>query len=537
MPKRSRSKAWLIVVLLVLLAAIGSVSYLGWRQSVRGVVSVTTPPRFVGHKTAFVFTLEAARGNVARVEIRIVQGGSSSVVAKQEGTFGQRVEVPFVLESAALGLREGSASVEVWARDDFWRPLRPHERAIASYPVTVDLTPPKIELLGATRYLSQGGSGLVAFRVTGASRTTVSAGKLVEPSFAWGPPERGTRVALIALPWDLPPGTALTITAEDEAGNVASRGIPSELRPRRFPRDSIELKDAFLEAKVPELLPQRQPSQPLVDSFLIINRDLRRQAEETKRRIGATTADQPLWEGPLVPPRKTKVFANFAETRTYRYAGRDIDTQVHYGYDLASTKQSPVTAANRGVVAFADPLTIYGNTVILDHGLGLQTLYAHLSSMEVKVGDEVAKGQELGRTGASGLALGDHLHFEVLVHGVSVTPIEWWDAGLGARAWRSPPLRGAGPWGVGDADRVVGREVDPRPHHEAAPRRGAVRDRQPRGAGRARARAERPAPHPLGARRSHHGSSGGLFERRLCRRNRILGRPRRGPSRPPSINY
>src|SRR5206468_8160995 len=99
--------------------------------------------------------LEAARGNVARVEIRIVQGGSSSVVAKQEGTFGQRVEVPFVLESAALGLREGSASVEVWARDDFWRPLRPHERAIASYPVTVDLTPPKIELLGATRYLSQ----------------------------------------------------------------------------------------------------------------------------------------------------------------------------------------------------------------------------------------------------------------------------------------------------------------------------------------------------------------------------------------------
>src|SRR2546426_5992708 len=117
-PKRSRSKAWLVVVLLVLLAAIGSVSYLGWRQSVRGVVSVTTPPRFVGHKTAFVFTLEAARGNVARVEIRIIQGGSSSVVAKQEGTFGQRVEVPFVLESATLGLREGSASLEVWARSE-----------------------------------------------------------------------------------------------------------------------------------------------------------------------------------------------------------------------------------------------------------------------------------------------------------------------------------------------------------------------------------------------------------------------------------
>ncbi len=129
---------------------------------------------------------------------------------------------------------------------------------------------------------------------------------------------------------------------------------------------------------------------------------------------------------------------------------------MHYGYDLASTKQSPVTAANRGVVVFADPLTIYGNTVILDHGLGLQTLYAHLSSMEVKVGDEVAKGQELGRTGASGLAIGDHLHFEVLVHGVSVTPIEWWDARW-IRDHITKPLLDAGLPEIGSREEPGGR--------------------------------------------------------------------------------
>jgi murein DD-endopeptidase MepM/ murein hydrolase activator NlpD len=110
------------------------------------------------------------------------------------------------------------------------------------------------------------------------------------------------------------------------------------------------------------------------------------------------------------------------------YDGREIDRQVHFGFDLASTRQSPVPAANGGVVVFAEPLTIYGNTVIVDHGLGLQTLYAHLSSVAVKRGDKVTRGQELGRTGATGLALGDHLHFEVLVSGVSVTPLEWWDA-------------------------------------------------------------------------------------------------------------
>ena len=428
MPRESRAKRWLLVVLLLLLAVVGSMSYLGWRQSVSGVRPLTLPPRFVGQKTPLTLTLEASRGNVAWVEVRIVQGGKSSVVTKREGAFGRRAEVPVVLEGAALGLREGGATLEVWGRDDFWRPLRFDERALASYTVTVDLTPPKVEVLAATQYLSPGGSGLVAFRVTGAAQATVTAGGSLLPSFAFGPAERGARISLIALPYDVAPGAPLTISAVDEAGNTASRGIPSELRPRRFPRDTIELKDAFLQSKVPELLPQHPPGKPLLEGFLLINRDLRRQAEEAKRRIGATTADKPLWEGPFVQPRNTKVFANFAQTRTYVYGGREVDTQVHYGFDLASTRQSPVPAANKGAVVFAGPLTIYGNTVIVDHGLGLQTLYAHLSSIGVKVGDAVEQGQELGLTGTSGLAVGDHLHFEVLVNGVSVTPLEWWDA-------------------------------------------------------------------------------------------------------------
>ena len=165
-------------------------------------------------------------------------------------------------------------------------------------------------------------------------------------------------------------------------------------------------------------------------------------------------------------PRNTKVFSNFAETRTYVYMGHPVDTQVHVGFDLASTQQSPVPAANAGQVAFAGPLTIYGNAVILDHGLGLQTLYAHLSTIAVKAGEAVAKGQELGRSGTTGLAVGDHLHFEVLVAGVSVTPIEWWD-GKWIRDRVNRPLKQAGLpeiAGVGEVpDEPVARS-------EAAPR-------------------------------------------------------------------
>ena len=443
MPPRSRAKIWVLTVLLLLLVVVGGVSFLGWRQSLRGVVSLAAPPRAIGQKTVVRLVLEAGRGNVARAEVRLVQAGKALVAHRQEGAFGRRVELPVTIDSAALGLREGAATLEVWARDDVWRPLRFDERPIATYPLTVDLTPPRIEVLAATRYISPGGAGLVAFRVTGGERTTVSAGPREFPSFAYGPPEANTRVALLALPWDVPPSTPLGITAQDEAGNIAARGIAAELKPRRFPTDTIELKDSFLQRKVPELLPQRPPAQPLIEGFLIVNRDLRRQAEEEKRRLGRSTAALPLWRGAFVQPRNTKVFANFAETRTYLYGGREVDRQVHYGYDLASVKESPVPAANAGVVVFAEPLTIYGNAVIVDHGWGLQTLYAHLSRIDVKVGETVERGRELGRTGTTGLSVGDHLHFEVLVHGVSVTPLEWWDAKW-IRDRIDAPLRDAG---------------------------------------------------------------------------------------------
>ncbi len=434
-------------MLVLLVLAGGGFAFLAWRQTVPGVRAELKPaPKFIGVRTPLTLELRAARGGVAAVEVRLVQG-QSRVTAFQQ-TFPapsgvQRVDV--VVAGRDLGLREGAATLEVRARDDFWRPMRIDEHPVVTQPVQLDFTPPSLEVLAATRYLHQGGGGLAALRARGAARVTVKVGDRQVPAFPAGSEESGLAVALFGLPWNLPTTTPITAHAEDEAGNTVSRPVPGEIRARRFPTDVIDLSERFLAAKLPELLPERGPIPPdqFAAAFLVVNRDQRQAAEEAKRRIGARTEPRPLWAGAFVQPRNTKVFSNFAETRSYRYEGREVDVQVHLGYDLASLKQSPVPAANAGRVVFAGPLTIYGNTVVVDHGLGLQTLYGHMSSLEVKEGDQVTQGQELGRTGTTGLAVGDHLHFEVLLHGVSVTPVEWWD-GKWIRDHVGLPLREAG---------------------------------------------------------------------------------------------
>jgi murein DD-endopeptidase MepM/ murein hydrolase activator NlpD len=119
--------------------------------------------------------------------------------------------------------------------------------------------------------------------------------------------------------------------------------------------------------------------------------------------------------------------ARFADHRTYYYKGREIDRQVHLGIDLASVSNSPVPAGNTGVVVFAQHLGIYGKTVILDHGYGLFSMYSHLSQIAVQVGGRVSRGDKLGRTGSTGMAGGDHLHFSILINDTFVNPVEWWD--------------------------------------------------------------------------------------------------------------
>ena len=240
--------------------------------------------------------------------------------------------------------------------------------------------------------------------------------------------ERDAFLAFFSHPYHVPVSERATLFAEDHAGNTWESTLAYSARPLRHRRDKVEVSDDFIRHKIGPLVREAGGSggSP-AEQFLKVNHDLRRVNEETIAKTCRASAQKKLWHGRFVQLANSSVQANFADQRSYYYRNRKIDEARHLGYDLAVTRRYPVAAANAGRVVFAGALGIYGNTVIIDHGFGLCTLYSHLSSIAVTSDDAVKKGANIGRTGETGLAIGDHLHYGVYIQGVAVLPLEWWD--------------------------------------------------------------------------------------------------------------
>jgi murein DD-endopeptidase MepM/ murein hydrolase activator NlpD len=219
-----------------------------------------------------------------------------------------------------------------------------------------------------------------------------------------------------------------SVVATDKAGNSREMRISYELKNVKYKKSTIAVSDSFYQNKVVPLLhdPSKQAGS-VKEVFIAVDKGVRKENEDKITKVTTKATPRILWNGAFAQLSNSKVEANFADARTYTYNGEPIDTAFHLGYDLSVTKHYPVEAANAGVVAFTGDLGLYGNAVIIDHGLGLFTLYGHLSQIDVKVGDAVTKRGILGKTGETGFAGGDHLHFGVYLDGVAVLPVEWWD--------------------------------------------------------------------------------------------------------------
>jgi murein DD-endopeptidase MepM/ murein hydrolase activator NlpD len=331
-------------------------------------------------------------------------------------------------------MQDGPASLIVVTTDHSVRSFLKGNQTELKKDFQFSLTPPQLEVLSGQHYINQGGSECVVYRVSANVEVSgVQVGGRFFPGYPAPSQPAGDKklyFALFALQYDEAADASMKVVARDAAGNEVTADFWHKVFPKKFRSRDIPLEDSFIQKVVPEITgrtPEIKNEGDPVQTFVKINSELRRKNHETIAKLASQSPGQFLWNGPFLQLSNSKVEAFFADRRTYVYQGKAIDQQDHVGFDLSVVQQNPIEAGNDGKVVYADYFGIYGNAVILDHGAGLISLYGHMSSIDVKPGQMVKKKDVLGKSGTTGLAAGDHLHFGMFLHGVPVNPTEWWD--------------------------------------------------------------------------------------------------------------
>ncbi len=427
-----KKQHFVAVLLFVGLGVVGLLMF-NFFETVPPQISVFPDPKgYLPIQKVFKISFfEKGRG-LRAIDIYLVQDGKRYYLLKksfpwtfQKGSQQMQETVKLTIAPAKLGLHDGTATFIISASDcSLWH-WGKGNCAERKYSVIIDATPPTIEVLTRSHNVAVGGSALTIYR---ASEPLESQGvKEADKYFFKGYLVKGLYLCLFAYPYNAPPDMLLRVFGLDKAGNKGEGGFYYHIIRRRFKPDKIRITDSFLHAKMPDfwnVYPELQGK--YLETFLKVNTDLRQRTNEEIKRICQISNPYPLFEGAFVR-MKGATRATFGDRRSYYYHGQKIGTSVHMGVDLASVAHAPVPAANNGVVVFRGFLGVYGNAIIIDHGIGLFSLYGHLSSFKVKEGQQVTKGEIIGYTGATGLAGGDHLHFSMLVQGYYVNPVEWWD--------------------------------------------------------------------------------------------------------------
>jgi murein DD-endopeptidase MepM/ murein hydrolase activator NlpD len=443
--KTPQRKLPIVLVLLVIVAAglIAGGIYLRPRfESEPPRITLSPDSDAFGRGMLEISVADAGAGLKSLAVTLSADGKESSIAAEQ---FAQPVkEKKLSVELAKVaGIKEGPATLRIVARDGSLSNFFKGNEAVVQKRITLDFTPPSLELVADDRYVNFGGVGAIVYKTADknpadALTSGVRVGQHFFPGFRGqikGQPD--SFFVLFAHPYNAAPDAKAVLVSTDKAGNTRQMPLVYELKNVKYRKSTIALSEAFMSNKVVPLAQEAAktaspkadmaPQASIKEVFVAVNKRLRKENEDRIVAVTSKATPQMLWQGAFVQLSNSKVEANFADERTYTWNGEPVDTAYHLGYDLSVTKHYPIEAANSGTVAFAGDLGIYGNAVILDHGLGLFTLYGHMSQIDVKVGDAVKQRQPLGKSGETGLAAGDHLHYGVYLDGVAILPVEWWD--------------------------------------------------------------------------------------------------------------
>ena len=425
--RRQQRRSFLPTLLgLIVIVALGYGGYVFFKDLDGPVVTISPKTDRVSPSSELVVVMEDPSG-IRSLSVGIRKNNVvNEIYRKHFDSYDTRREVR--VSMAKADLREGAFELEVKAADGSLAGFGQGNTRTLTLPMRLDPQPPRLSVKTLPPNVRRGGAAVVRYT---ADEEIVNSGVLVAGYFVPGFRQKdGSYICFFPFPYTMTAPEfkkSVELTATDLAGNVTRSGLTVMAFERKFKSDTLKLTDAFLQ-RVGDKLGSHAPADlnPL-DRYLYINMNLRASNAETLRQLRDQTASAMLWDGAFKRMPRAMSVANFADRRSCVYQGKDVGEYYHLGFDLASVKHDNVPVANNGRVVFVGDLGIYGGLVVVDHGLGLMTLYAHLSEFSVKTGDVVKKGDIIAKTGSTGLAFGDHLHFGVLVGGVEVTPLEWLD--------------------------------------------------------------------------------------------------------------
>ena len=434
---RGSSSIWIVI----LLALVGAAAYVYTSQSFERNVPTINAPKFMYWNRKDPLKIKLSDESALKsYEVKVGDGVNEIVVANEmllENINEKTIEIKYpkkAVNGVVLNPKANKLQITFSATDKSNWNFFQGNSVTETINVHVDYKRPDINILSNSYSITRGGSALVIFQVKDEALKSFfveAGGKFFK---AQPYKKEGYYATLIA--WNFnEENFKANITAEDMAGNKRISNIPLYLLGKKYRVSWIQAKDKFIDGKISDLIAS-EPKFSTIDNRLeklkTINETMRLENEEVIHELAKNVSNDMIdsWKiKKFYPLKNAAKVASFGDHRHYYYENREneVSESFHVGLDMASTKMAKIRSSNPGTVVFDEYNGIYGNMPMINHGLGLYTLYGHCSNILVKKGDKVGAGFAIAQTGKSGLALGDHLHFGILVQGVEVRPEEWMD--------------------------------------------------------------------------------------------------------------
>ena len=454
--RRGSNIGWLILLLVILAGIVGGAGYIYMSKEFERIPPTITTPQFSYWNTKQPLIIKLSDNfGIKNYKIFLSDGKNTVLIDNQENIYLKKdieIEIKYP-KNSMLDKKSKELIMTIEVTDSSrWNYFTGNKNQ-KSISFKIDNKRPIINILANSYSIRQGGSALVIFQAYDDDALNDIYILVGNKKFKAQPyRKKGYFVSLIAWSF-MDDDFKADIIVKDRAGNSRSADIPLYIKYKNYKTSWIKASDKFIDGKITDLAEQDEKYMKTdkLERLKAINETMRIENELLIKKYTSNLSNNILqtWHiNRFYPLKHGKKVASFGDDRHYYYTdkGNEISQSYHLGYDMASTQMAPIVTSNSGRVVFADYNGIYGNMPIIDHGLGLYTLYGHCSTINVKEGDFVKAGEEIAKTGKTGLALGDHLHFGILVQGVEVRPIEWLD-----KKWIKDNIQKI----FDDADRII----------------------------------------------------------------------------------